>query len=316
MIDAGSHRRQRIRNGVQAVALLAGMALIFGAIAWLLFGRAGVIAVAAAAAVIGALRPRVPARWILRRYGARPLPEHVAPELHRTVAVLAYRAGLPRKPALYYVASPMANAFATGTREDAVVAVTDGILRRLTGRQLVGVLGHEISHVRAGDMRITNLSDGLARLTLVLSDAGMVLLLLTLPLSLTGDLRPLLAGLLLSVLPTVSALLQMALSRSREYDADLQGAVLTGDPEGLASALEVLERRDGSVWERLMVPRRRAHDPTLLRSHPPTAERTRRLRELTPSSFPDADDGDAPWPLDSYPAVTAPPRHRPPGICW
>jgi len=78
-------------------------------------------------------------------------------------------------------------------------------------------------------------------------------------------------------------LLQFAISRSREYDADLGGALLTGDPEGLAGALEELERADSRIWERMMAPNRRAPGLMLLRSHPPTADRTRRLRQLVAS---------------------------------
>ena len=84
--------------------------------------------------------------------------------------------------------------------------------------------------------------------------------------------------------PTVSNLLQLALSRAREYDADLDAAQLTGDPAGLASALDKLERYQGRFWEDLLLPGRRIPDPSLLRSHPPTEERVRRLLALRPAA--------------------------------
>lgn len=315
-IDPRVRRRQRLRNALQGLALLTGMALVFAVIAWLFFGGTGLLAVVLAGLVLGLVRPRVPTGWVLRMYGARPLPAHAAPGLHRAVAVLAEQAGLRRPPRIYYVASPLTNAFATGAGDDAAVAVTDGILRLLTGRQLVGVLAHEISHIRAGDTRVMNVSDAIARMTHALAYLGMWLVPLTLPLTLTGDLRPLLTGVALVVLPLVTTLLQLGLSRSREYDADLAAAALTGDPEGLASALEALERSQGGIWERLMVPHRRSPDPALLRSHPPTAERTRRLRALAPTARREPLGGDTPAPPTGYPRVSGPPRLRPPWIRW
>jgi heat shock protein HtpX len=199
---------------------------------------------------------------------------------------LSQRAGLAHTPTLYYVRSPITNAFAVGQADDAAIAVTDGLLRRLTVRQIVGVIAHEISHVRAGDTSIMGFSDAISRLVQGLSYFGMLTVLLTLPVTLTGDLRPLLVAGALVVLPSLTTFLQLALSRSREYDADLEAATLTGDPEGLAAALEVLERADGRLWERIMVPHGRVPDPLLLRTHPPTAERTRRLRSLLPAHPP------------------------------
>jgi len=315
-IDPRVRRRQRLRNALQGVALLGGMVLVFAVIATLFFGRTGLLTVVVTGIVLALVRPRVPTTWVLRMYGAHPLPAHAAPGLHRAVAELARRAGLRRPPRLYYVPSSLTNAFATGSGDDAALGVTDGILRRLTGRQLVGVLAHEIAHVRAGDTRIMHVSDAIARMTHALAYLGMWLVPLTLPLTLSGDLRPLLAGAALVVLPLVTTLLQLGLSRSREYDADLAGAALTGDPEGLASALEALERSAGGIWERLMVPHRRGPDPALLRSHPPTAERTRRLRALAPDPRRTRLGGDTPQPPTGYPHVPGPPRLRPPWIRW
>lgn len=320
MIDTRVQRRQRARNLLQGLVLLGGMVVIFALIAWMFLGTTGLLTVIVLGVVLSLLRPRVPTSWMLRMYRATPLSGRDAPRLHRAVATLAERAGLSRTPQLYYVPSSTANAFATGHGDDTAVAVTDGILRKLSERQLVGVLSHEISHIRTGDTRIMNLSDVIARMTHGLSYMGMGLVFLTLPLTFTGDLRPLVASVALTVLPVVTTLMQLGLSRSREFDADIAGAALTGDPEGLASGLEALERGDGRTWERVAVPRRGAPDPSLLRSHPPTAERARRLRSLR------QDDG-APWaggathsdepkPPADYPRVEGPVRWRRPGIKW
>jgi len=271
---------RRLRNGLQSAAVLGAMAAVLALAAWLVFGSRGVVVVGIAAVLGVLLRPRVPTAWVLRMAGARPLPEHAAPQLHHAVRGLARRAGLGAPPALHMVPSHLPNAFATGTGADAAVVVTTGLLRRLTPRQLVGVLAHEVSHVRSGDTRVMNLSQVLGRLTSGLGVAGVWLTLVGMPLALLGDPRPLLLGAALTALPVVSALLQMSLSRSREYEADRLGAELTGDPEGLASALEALELAGTTWWERLVAPRRGPAGPVLLRTHPPTAERTRRLRSL------------------------------------
>lgn len=316
MLDPRTRRRHHVRNIAQGALLLGGMVAVLGALAWLLLGPAGLVAAAVVGVVLLVARPTVPAGWVLGMYGARPLPAAVAPDLHRYVRALAARAGLPAVPTLYYIPSPMVNAFAVGRRDDAGLAVTDGLLRRLRSRELVGVLAHEIGHIRSDDLWIMNLSDGLGRLTHALAYAGLFLLLVSVPLSMGGTYAPLWFAVLLTAVPTLVTLLQLALSRSREYDADLQAAVLTGDPEGLASALEALEASEGRLWERLMVPRRRAPDPLLLRTHPPTEERTRRLRELVPRADRERLGDERRVPPAGYPAVQAPVRLRFPGVRW
>jgi heat shock protein HtpX len=131
-----------------------------------------------------------------------------------------------------------------------------------------------------------------------------------------GTLSPLWWALTLAALPTVMTLLQLALSRSREYDADLEAAVLTGDPEGLARALEQLERSDSRIWERIMVPHRRAPDPLLLRTHPPTEDRARRLRQLVFSNQGTPLGNHHLVSPNGYSPVVRPARLRAPGIRW
>lgn len=323
-LDRHAERRHRRRNRLQALLLLTGMAVVLGVCAWLIAGRFGVTVVAVAGLLTLALRPTVPPEWVLRAYGAQRLPAAAAPQLHRFVEALAARAGLPARPRLYYVASPMLNAFAVGRPHDAAIAVTDGLLRGLSGRELAGVLGHEISHVRADDLWVMTLADTIGRLTHVLAYAGVALLALGLPLLAVGTAGPLLIAVILAAVPTVVTLLQLALSRSREYDADLEAARLTGDPAGLASALCTLERTEGRIWERILVPHGRAPDPVLLRTHPPTEERVRRLAELvgedagTQRALGLADGAlrDRAQPPVGYQRIARPVRLRRPGVWW
>ena len=182
---------------------------------------------------------------------------------------------------IQYIASPTLNAFAVGRREDSVIAVTDGALRTLDLRELAGVLAHEVSHIRNNDLWVMGLADTISRLTSMLSFMGTMLLIAALPMFFAGGAGPpVLAALLLMFAPTLGSLLQLALSRAREYNADLDAAGLTGDPRGLAAALLKLERYQGRAWEEMVMPGRRIPVPSILRTHPPTEERVRRLMSL------------------------------------
>ena len=141
------------------------------------------------------------------------------------------------------------NAFATGSPDNAVIGITEGLLRRLSLRELAGVLAHELSHVRNNDLSVMSLADTMTRFTQVLSYLAVILAIFNLPAWLLGDAdMPFAALLLLYLAPTIGSLLQLGLSRTREYDADLEAAELTGDPRGLASALDKLERYQGQFW--------------------------------------------------------------------
>jgi heat shock protein HtpX len=205
----------------------------------------------------------------------------------------------------------MINAFALGDAGHRVIAVTDGLLRTLQLRELVGVLAHEISHIRHHDMWVMVVADVITRLTSGLALIGLLVLVVSVPFVLLGEAHiPLTAALLLAAAPTVSTLLQLGLSRNREFDADLGAVGLTGDPRGLASALDKLDRYQGGWLEQIFLPGQRSPDPSVLRSHPPTAERIRRLLALEPQRqvvrlLVPEQAGELPWP-----PVTRPPRWR------
>jgi heat shock protein HtpX len=292
-------RRHKIRNGLHTALLLGGILGILAACAWALWGGEGVVWTIVAGALGLVMAPRIAPDWVMRMYGARPLRRHELPEAYEILEELCRRAGLERVPRLFYIRSAILNAFAVGERKDAGIAVTDGLLRTLTGREFRGVAAHEISHIRNGDLRIMNLADLLARLTSVMSWLGQILLLVNLPLILAdGATIPWLLVILLIAAPTLVALLQLALSRAREYDADLDAAELTQDPQGLANALLKLERFQGRYWEEILLPGRRIPEPSLLRTHPPTEERVRRLIELYEERE---------TPHESAPGVSLPP---------
>lgn len=314
------HRRHKLQNALHSVVLVLGMAAVAAACGWALWGVEGLVWSVASVVLAMVLSPSIPPGAVLAMYGTRPIARAAFPEGYALLDELARRAGLPVSPRLHYVESAVANAFAVGSRRDAVIAVSDGLLRNLTPREFAGVLAHEISHIANNDLWIMNLADAMSRATAILANLGMFLLVLNLPLVLMGAVVvPWTLVLVLVLAPSAMSLLQLALSRAREYDADLDAARLSDDPVGLASALLKLERQQGRIWETVLLPGRKNPDPSLLRTHPPTGERVRRLTELAGHAM----QQQAGRPADGlslapavYRVVDRAPRWRWPGIWY
>lgn len=181
-------------------------------------------------------------------------------------AELAARAGLPAVPVPHYVPSGVVNAFATGSKHHAAIALTDGLLRSLTPRELTGVLGHEIAHIANEDLRVMGLADSISRLTHLLALLGQLAIVLSLPALLLGVTEvnwP--ALLLLAVAPQLALLAQLGLSRVREFDADRLAAELTGDPHGLG--LGARQDRAGEPLLARLAAARMGQSGTLLVAH-------------------------------------------------
>lgn len=294
-MDAERAYQHRMINTLQSLALITAMAVLLGLLGWIIAGGPGLMMALTAGVLVAVFGPSVSPWLVLRMYRAQPILPQQAPGLYRVVRELSQRANLEQTPTLFLIPTPMLNAFAVGSRDNAAIALTDGLLQRLSGRELVGVLAHELSHVRHNDMWVMNLADIISRITVALSQMGLLLLLLGLPLLLLGMVEISLPALLLLVFaPTVTALLQLALSRTREYEADRGAVELTGDPHGLAGALQKLEHYQGGWLERIFIPGRKEPDPAILRTHPPTEERIERLLELAPARsirLPDLEPG-------------------------
>jgi heat shock protein HtpX len=286
-LDAKTLRAHKLRNTLHSLLLVGGLGLVTGFCAWLVWGGMGVAVTLAAVGLTYAFAPRLSPGLLMRLYRARPVEERQggrSVQILRVVDALADRAELAEAPRIYIIPSMTLNAFAAGTPDKAVIGITEGLLNRLELRELAGVLAHEISHIRNGDLAIMGLADALTRFAQLLAYLAVLLALLNLPAFLLGDSEiPLIALVLLYLAPTAGSLIQLALSRTREFDADLEAASLTGDPEALVSALQKLERYHGHFWEdmRLPVPGRRIPQPSLLRSHPRTEDRIARLKALS-----------------------------------
>ena len=230
-------------------------------------------------------------RLVLRMHGARELSPAEAPRLHGMVAELAQRAELPR-PRVYLIEDPHANAFATGRNpRHGVVAVTTGLLELLSPRELRGVLAHELAHIKNRDILVSSVAAVLA--TALTSLANLVQFSALFGGSQSEEEEggsPLGALALAFVAPLAATLVQMGISRSREFMADETGARLSGDPEALASALARLsraaERLPGEAQPAtasLFIVNPLAGLGSLLSwfsTHPPMEERIERLRRL------------------------------------
>jgi heat shock protein HtpX len=262
-----------------AALLLAGFAALIVLPALILWGPIGAAVAALVFLLLLLLATRVPPEAVMRLYRATPIPQDES-QLSSLVDVLAYRAGLARRPALYVIPSTTLNAFAAGSREHSAVALTEGLLRRLTLNEVAGVLGHEMAHIRKNHLVVLGLADVMTRLLQLLAYAALGLAIFNVFALASGEETiSWWAVLALYLAPALFSLLQLGLSRQREYEADQDAAALTGDPQAVASALKRLETYTGHFWEDLMfpVPARRVPQPSLLRSHPETEERVRRL---------------------------------------
>jgi heat shock protein HtpX len=282
-IDPAVDREHRARNMVQTVLLIAGIGVLLIASTWLIWGTAGALAAVLVVTVLATLAPRVPPELVMRLYRAQPIDAGLDTPLNRIAATLAERAGLPDVPQLYVVPSMTLNAFATGDARHAAIGITEGLLRRLSLRETANVLAHEVSHIRNHDLAVLGLADMTTRLVQAMSYVALALAVLNIVALMSGEpTTSWIAILMLYLAPTASSLLQLALSRAREYDADRSAVALTGDPQGLASALRRLEDYYGRMWEDLAYPfpARRIPQPSLLRSHPSVSDRISRLIEL------------------------------------
>jgi heat shock protein HtpX len=275
-------RGHRALNMLHTGLLAAGSLALLAVTAFVFAGAVGVVVALVFGAISMSIVGRVSPKMVLSMYRAEPVSRHRFPEGHAIMEELARRARLPAVPKLHVVPSRMLNAFAVGRREESAIAITDGLIRALTLRELAGVLAHEVSHIAHEDLRVMAFADMVSRYTSFMSTFGIFMLFLNVGFTAGGYEAqvPWLAVLILVLSPTIGGLLQLALSRTREYDADLGAALLTGDPDGLASALVKLETAQRRHWEAVMLPGGRIPDPSVLRTHPPTAERVARLMAL------------------------------------
>jgi heat shock protein HtpX len=273
-------------NVMKTAILMAAITALFMLLGQYLGGQQGMMI-----ALVVALGMNFFSYWfsdklVLKMYNAQQVDETTAPQFYRMVAELAQRAQLPM-PKVYLIQEDAPNAFATGRNpQNAAVAATTGILRVLSERELRGVMAHELAHVKHRDILISTISATMAGAISMLANFAMFFG------GRGGDGRshnPI-AGLLVALLaPMAAALIQMAISRAREFEADRGGAEISGDPQALASALqkiqryaqgiplETTERHPETAQMMIMNPLSGGGLHGLFSTHPSTEERVERL---------------------------------------
>ena len=270
----------RTRDSLGFWLPILGNALLTLVLGYLVLGPPGMLYLPLLYAFYLYLGKRISMEGLLRFYRARPLRPEELPRLHAANVELSRRAGLARPPRLFYVPHQMLNAFALGDRHGTGVALTYGLLQRLTERELIGVLGHEIAHIHNGDIDTNRYLLAGRQLIGAFQLMGQLLLYYNLYLTVfRGYTVYLELMLLLLAAPFFSVLLQFAFSRRREYAADLTGAYLAQDPEGLIDALQHIHRYQQYGLPELNRDGRRAWYARWLTTHPPLEQRVRRLRD-------------------------------------
>jgi heat shock protein HtpX len=271
---------------VQSAAILLTLIGIAALTGLLIGGSDGLVFAAGLAALFLIISATAGDELFMRAYGAVRATPAIAPDLVRVLAELGRRAGLPRTPALYIVPSSILQALAAGSRNAPAIAVTSGLLHALPAREVAAVLAHEAAHIRHGDTFLMRLAAAAGIMTHAMATTGLFLLIAYLPILRAAEAAvPWPAIVLLVGTPLVSDLLQLSLSRRREFLADAGAVELTGDPVALANALRRIEALQGDDWERFAT--RGWRWLHWLRTHPTTRERLERLAALVAPAHPE-----------------------------
>jgi heat shock protein HtpX len=277
-------------NWIKTAMLMAAIMALFGIVGGMIGGQSGMLLALMFGGAMNVFSYWFSDRLVLKMYNAQEVDETSAPQFYTMVRELAQQANLPM-PRVYLIQEDQPNAFATGRNpEHAAVAATTGILQILSARELRGVMAHELAHVAHRDILISTISATMAGAISALANFAMLFG------GRSEDGRPAnpIAGILVAVLaPLAASLIQMAISRAREYEADRGGAEISDDPNALADALEKMQTY---AEGRIPMGPAEAHPETaqmmivnplsgdgirgLFSTHPPTAERIARLRAL------------------------------------
>ncbi|MFH2133048.1 MAG: zinc metalloprotease HtpX [bacterium] len=267
------------KNMLQFALMLAGMTGLLAYVGFAIAGMVGLLAISVAGGIGFIVMSNTGIERLLNARYIRAIGEAEGYALYGMVKKLSDTAGLEKVPRLFLDRRPTINAYTIEDRARSAIVLSESLLTSLNQREIRGVLAHEIAHLKNNDIGIMLFSDQVRRLTGYMAIAGQILLVLYLPLMLLNQVTiPLTLMLVLIAAPSVSMLFQIAISRNREFKADLDAVVLSGDAAGLASALNKINVQN-SFWQRLYAPYSKMV-PELLRSHPNTPDRIERLRTI------------------------------------
>ncbi|MCG9084366.1 zinc metalloprotease HtpX [Laribacter hongkongensis] len=280
-------------NWIKTTILMAGILALFGIVGGAIGGKGGMLIALLLGGGLNLWAYWNSDKMMLRMYNAHEVDASIAPEFYGMVAELAQRAGMPM-PRVYIIDEEQPNAFATGRDpQHAAVAATTGILRLLDYRELRGVMAHELAHVRNRDTLISTLSATVAGAISALANMAMFASIFSTNRDEEGGTNPIVMLLVSILAPIAASLIQMAISRTREFGADRIGSEISGDPLALAAALRKIEYYAQGRY----LPAAEAHPETaqmmiinplsgqrsmsdLFRTHPRTEERINRLEAM------------------------------------
>ncbi len=282
-------------NGLKTFVLMAALTGLLVVIGWLVGGTGGMLLFAGFGVIANFFMYWFSASMAIKMSKAREVSEAEAPELHSMIGSVAMRAGVP-KPRVYITPSPQPNAFATGRNpQNSAIACTEGIMHALSPRELEGVIAHEMAHIKNRDILIASMAAMLAGIISAIANFLQFSMFFgggddrDNPLGIIGTIATIILA------PLAAAIIQMGISRQREFQADATGAGFLHDGNALADALETLERGAHAVPMQtnpaaaplyivnpLSALKGRGLS-NLFSSHPPTEERVRRLREMSGS---------------------------------
>jgi heat shock protein HtpX len=281
---------RRLQDAATSLAALVGLFALLVACAWTAAGSWGVVIGAGAAILIVFMAPTAPPDLAMRFMGATPVGYGEFEELQWASHAIAEAAGLGSPPRLFIARTREINAVSAGTKVQSAIALSPTLIGNLTMREIIGVLAHEMSHISHADIHRLLIANILGRLAANLALAGLILNAFVV----LSSGKVLLSGtsvVFLLIVPTLTSLLFLALSRIREFSADRGAIELTGDIKGLASAIARIELLNSS-WQNWVY--RATYTlvlPSLLRTHPPTKQRIKRIMEMAdqyPSASSDA----------------------------
>ncbi|MDR1708812.1 MAG: zinc metalloprotease HtpX [Candidatus Accumulibacter sp.] len=275
-------------NWLKTAVLMAAIVALFGVIGEYLGGTQGMVMALVFGGAMNLFAYWFSDKMVLRAYNARELDETSAPKFYAEIRDLARRAGLPM-PRVYLIDEDQPNAFATGRDpQHAAVAATKGILKLLNSREVRGVMAHELGHIRHRDILISTISATMAGAISMLANFAMFFG----GHRSDGRANPIGRIIIALLAPLAASLIQMAISRAREFEADRAGAEICGDPGALADALTKIDKyakgipmiaadeHPATAQMMIVNPLRAGGVASLFSTHPPTEERVARLRAL------------------------------------
>ena len=274
------------RSTLLAFLLVGGLLLLMLFCGWLYAGTSGAVITTVLGAIALMLMRKVSPQFFLLLSGARSIDSEDMPALFDIAATLCRRAGIAQVPKLYFLPSGVPTAFATGVGDQSVIVVSSGLLRLLMTRELTGVLAHEITHIAKHDAELMQLAGIIGQMTRLIAQVAIIIAIATWLLDIFGSgegVDWLSLGVLVAA-PIAANLILGALSRQREYQADREAVALTGDPAGLARAIELIEMAQKRIASGARAVRIRL--PRLLSSHPDPKDRIRRLRQSAAEEGP------------------------------